>query len=538
MPNELVRQLLWPAKKLPGYLNAYRQFLDLREKVRPYRWRRTSLRQWLSELDQVSGQTVLKNPRRVLFFCVLPWWVNISLATAVALAGCGCVVDLVWLPYSNFGPRGASFWEKYSLWVGRSFHGVVHRRLCLRNLSNMKPSELTEAQEEEVKKQARVDTQYVGRKEEINIESNPSDREIYRFRLARDRNCMAALVSLLGEQRYDAMIVANGAILEMGIAYRLAKLEHLPCITFEYFDKRGFAGVSDEGPCTELNTDDAWQADEPHVLTEGRIRRVMQLIAAKEGGNWEEFTLRLHHMPRSTAADLIDGLNLKPDRPIALMCPNVAWDSSTMGRNKAFASMAEWVRITVDYFARHPSGQLVVRAHPAERALGTSQPVDEIIREHCKELPDNIRLILPEDVVNTYSLMDIADLGLVYTSTAGMEMAARGLPVIVSADTHYCNRGFTVDPTTVESYYVALNEAIMNPSKQKLTDRQIELAYCYIDVFYDQWPKPFPWNLETLKQDIVEWPISRILSKEGLEKFGATFDSLAGRKDKYPGDQL
>jgi capsule polysaccharide export protein KpsC/LpsZ len=60
-----------------------------------------------------------------------------------------------------------------------------------------------------------------------------------------------------------------------------------------------------------------------------------------------------------------------------------------------------------------------------------------------------LHVIRPTEKINTYDLMEIAGLGLAYTTTVGMEMAMRGVPVILAGQTHYRGRGFTHDPADV-----------------------------------------------------------------------------------------
>jgi capsule polysaccharide export protein KpsC/LpsZ len=78
-------------------------------------------------------------------------------------------------------------------------------------------------------------------------------------------------------------------------------------------------------------------------------------------------------------------------------------------------------------------------------------------------LPEHIRLIGPKDKMNTYDLVEVADLGLVYTTTVGMEMAMFGVPVIVSGATHYRGRGFTYDPDSWVSYFKLLGQILAKP---------------------------------------------------------------------------
>ena len=67
-------------------------------------------------------------------------------------------------------------------------------------------------------------------------------------------------------------------------------------------------------------------------------------------------------------------------------------------------------------------------------------------------MPSNIHLVAAGDPINTYDLVEIADLGLVYTTTVGMEMAMSGVPAIVGGQTHYRGKGFTQDPVSWEEY--------------------------------------------------------------------------------------
>jgi hypothetical protein len=132
--------------------------------------------------------------------------------------------------------------------------------------------------------------------------------------------------------------------------------------------------------------------------------------------------------------------------------------------------------------------------------------------------------------VNTYDLVEIADLGLVYTTTVGLEMAMAGLPVIVIGQTHYRAKGFTQDPETWEAYFDLLADTIRAPKRYRLTETQRERAWEYAYRFFFEYPQPFPWHLLYLWTDLDTWPLQRVLSEEGLNKYGITFRYLAGER--------
>jgi hypothetical protein len=214
-------------------------------------------------------------------------------------------------------------------------------------------------------------------------------------------------------------------------------------------------------------------------------------------------------------------------RPVALVCPNVPYDAAFLKFETGFATMADWLRTLVRELAPRTDWQVVIRAHPGETALASRQGAESIVRSAVPELPSHFRFVAPAEQVNTYALMRLAAAGFVFGSTTGLEMAARGLPVVMPAATHYTRKGFTIDAFTREAYLAAVRAQLAAPAA-RLDQSKIDLAWCYFDVYMNQWCRPFPWCLPTFPADIERWPVSRILSDEGARRFADTFTTLAG----------
>src|SRR5690349_23162463 len=47
-----------------------------------------------------------------------------------------------------------------------------------------------------------------------------------------------------------------------------------------------------------------------------------------------------------------------------------------------------------------------------------------------------------------------------YTTTVGVETAMNGIPVISCGDTHYRDRGFTIDPDSWDEYFATLERVL------------------------------------------------------------------------------
>jgi len=117
--------------------------------------------------------------------------------------------------------------------------------------------------------------------------------------------------------------------------------------------------------------------------------------------------------------------------------------------------------------------------------------------------------------------MEIAALGLVYTTTTGLEMAMNGIPVIACGETHYRKRGFTLDPQSWDEYYALIEQALEN--KNGLTQTQIETAWEYAYRFFFEYPLAFPWRLMHFWKDMEVSPMARVLSDAGQNQRARLF---------------
>jgi hypothetical protein len=167
---------------------------------------------------------------------------------------------------------------------------------------------------------------------------------------------------------------------------------------------------------------------------------------------------------------------------------NLMWDASLEGVDVVFESPYEWIRATIEWARETPDTRLIIKTHPAEAVFDTSVLTTEWIEESLAPLPDNVEVLEPDTDVGPYELGRTLDGALVYTSTIGLEMAYYGVPVVVSGDTHYRNRGFTHDPETSDEYRATL-ESIETLS---MTEEMQVLSKRYSYLFFEVRQLPFP----------------------------------------------
>jgi hypothetical protein len=470
-----------------------------------------------------SNPTSLVATKKVLIFVTLHYWIEHAVLMGMALAGLGQDVTLAYLPYPNWRKALNRFdlrrHNAYSQSVLSQAQPYLH---AVSWLDTPAPRRLPPPLEDAIRDVARRDVQYTLQVEEVDPQS-----ALFHLRLERDLSAGMAALAWIQAQPPDVILTPNGSILEMGAVYQAARYAGIPVVTYEFGEQRGRIWLAQDGEVMRQETDSLWERRQGLPLDSAQWEQIRSLFASRQRADlWANFSRRWQGLPSQGGEQARLALDLDT-RPLVLLAANVIGDSLTLGRQVFTDSMTEWLQRSVAYFAARPDVQLVVRIHPGERyTKGPS--VADVVSQALPELPGHIHLVAAGDPVNTYDLVEIADLGLVYTTTVGMEMAMSGVPVIVAGHTHYRGKGFTLDPDTWQAYEAILEHSLAAPHEQRMPQEQVERAWNYAYRFFFEYPHPFPWHLLGIWDELEEWPLERVLSAEGQAAFGDTFRYLLG----------
>jgi hypothetical protein len=469
-----------------------------------------------------------KPGRNILFFATLHYWIEQAAFISLTLAGLGHKVTLMTLPYSE--------WHKEMDKLTQRQRGL-HTKDALSSLTpfvqhvsmlDLKPaSALPAALQADVEEVSLWDAQYTLMREEVDMDS-PKDRALYDLRIQRNTFATLAALEWMQTHKPDVVLIPNGLILEMGIVFRVARYLNIPAMTFEFNDQREQIWLAQNTSIMRQDTDYLVRDRCSLPMSDEMYERLADLENARRGARVWGKSKRLWQYVSSQGAEQTRKVLGLDDRPVVLLAANVLGDSLTLGRNIFAESMSEWITKTVQYFAKRKDVQLVVRIHPGEKIVPQVKSMGTVVREALPEIPGHIHLIGALDNVNTYDLIEIASLGLAYTTTVGVETAMNGIPVISCGETHYRGRGFTIDPNTWDEYFSTLEKVLSDLPGHRLTEEQTAKAWNYAYRFFFEYPRPFPWRLMNFWDDLEVWPVEKVLSDEGMSQFGDTFRFLVG----------
>jgi len=288
---------------------------------------------------------------------------------------------------------------------------------------------------------------------------------------------------ILDESRPDR-VVSNDSYYGMwALLQKLSERRDIPFYSNWEGTRRGAWCYALNDASMNLDLRSAWEGFEKGSMDERQKNKVSQWLEGRRVGGEMVFDTASLAEHQDVEVDMS---TLDSRKPTALLVSNVIWDLAALNKQVVFPDMIDWIVETIEWFRQHPQYQLIVKPHPAELSPTipeTRERVGTALEMRSVKIPDNVLLLSPKSKITVYQLFNLADVLLTYTSTAGVEMAASGKPVITTANSPYRNFGFTNDPENRAEYFSIL-KGILEGEKPLDGDIQVDLAYRFILLFW------------------------------------------------------
>lgn len=319
------------------------------------------------------------------------------------------------------------------------------------------------------------------------VRKDDATTTIYRDFLSTAVRVVESFERALDHVRPDAVVLFSGNYLAESVALAVARRRHIEVTAWDGGYRTGSVIFTRNQPVGSLDAA-GWGLWQNVPLTSAEERALDDLMAARRVGSG---AVHKYYEPQDlTGEALVRSLGLEPRKPTAVLFTNIAYDTSIFGRDIVYPDYLSWLHGTIAIFRDRQDWQLIIRTHPAEKYFGV--PVERRIASEIASawpvLPPNVRCIRSDETIDSYALMDLAQVGLVANSTTAIEMALTGKPVITVADAQFRGLGMTVDPTTKEEYLADIERCLATlPSE---TVRTIARRYCYFAFYRLSVPLP------------------------------------------------
>lgn len=159
------------------------------------------------------------------------------------------------------------------------------------------------------------------------------------------------------------------------------------------------------------------------------------------------------------------------------------WTPVYENQLQAIGEAIEWARTNPDWY-------LVVRVHPNESSSGNHlgiagrKSMAAFNSFLCQQkIPSNVRIVMPQEKVSSYTLMKASRVGIAWLSTTGMEMATMGRPVVVLDNPTYRVAGFTWNVTRSGELATKISEALAADEDEIKYRSALSLRWAYHQEF-------------------------------------------------------
>jgi Capsule polysaccharide biosynthesis protein len=315
---------------------------------------------------------------------------------------------------------------------------------------------------------------------------------VYRGFLFSGALVAAGIKNYLEANTIDSALLFNGRQSITRVALELFRRRGIPVLTHERAEyQRGHINVKPNAHCMSPEPfRDFWNNWGQTPLSRQSLDVTLKwLVQRRYGAN-------LAWIPFNTSSvrdsSLRTRMNLSEDKRLFALFTSssdeVAGDPQMRG---PYESQDVWVRDVVKWAGSRNDVELIIKVHPN---LGGNQYIGEasgelrIYEEMKSALPANVRIVLPKDSANAYSLAEEADVGLTFGSTIGLEMAMLGKPVVLASRALYEHGSQVLTVRSKESLAGILERCLESSASREIQREAFRLAYYYIFKF----ELPFP----------------------------------------------
>lgn len=274
-----------------------------------------------------------------------------------------------------------------------------------------------------------------------------------------------------------------------GLIFNLLIQKNLDCITWNASHKDNALVLKRYNSKNVNNhfsslSDKSWQQIQKESFDQNKSQQILdEVFNAYLTGEWysevgTQFKTKIYNKK-----ELLTKLNLDTDKKIILLFPHIFWDATFFWGVDLFKNYQAWFENAINQLKNNKNIHVLIKVHPANIVKNARDGVNDIPSElnsinRMGRLPSNMTLIMPDTDISTYNLFMIGDVCLTVRGTVGIEASMLGIPTITAGTGRYDQKGFTIDPKTIDEYNRALQE-IHTLSKLKSNIKLLAQKFAY-----------------------------------------------------------
>lgn len=302
-----------------------------------------------------------------------------------------------------------------------------------------------------------------------------------------------ALQNYLRAHPVDSALLFNGRQSITRTAFEIFQAAGIRVLTHEYpFYQDGHLMLKPNARCWSPRPfEDFWRMWGNVPLSRDQLQTTVKWLRSRRYG--QGLSWYAYNAPYVERQSIRKKLRLSDGRRLLALFTSstdeTVGDSELQG---PYEDQAVWVQDVLDWVKNRADVELVIRVHPhlsGRTGLGRAEDEFEFYRRMRSCAPGNVRVVMPDDSLNSYALMDEADIGLTYGSSVGIEMALLGKPIVLGSRAFYENGAHILTIRSREELAGLLERSLQPVSVRELRREAFRLAY------YQVYRFELPFNL-------------------------------------------
>lgn len=268
-------------------------------------------------------------------------------------------------------------------------------------------------------------------------------------------NVYTQFSELLKATEPRAAVLFNGMFFPEAAA-RYACLEQGVRVITHEVGLRPFTAFFTSGEATAypMTIDPSFQLDS------GMEKKLDAYLSTRFSGDFTMAGIRFWPEMKTLDADLLK--KIENYQKLVPVFTNVIFDTSQVHANTLFENMFTWLENVQTTARTHPEALFVIRAHPDECRPGKESHESVaawVASSGISQLP-NVVFIDAGEYINSYELIRLAHLVMVYNSTIGLEAALLGKPVLAGGKARFTQLETSFYPGSADEYKTALERLL------------------------------------------------------------------------------
>ena len=321
---------------------------------------------------------------------------------------------------------------------------------------------------------------------------NPEVVRVYRGFLESAATVVSGLKQYLKAHLVDSVFLFNGRQSITRVAFEIFRRFDIRVLTHEVpFYQRGHIMLKANARCWSVEPfAEFWRLWGHVPLTRDALMETLRWMRNRRYGNglsWHAYIA-----PQLRDISIAKKLSLSPNKKLlALFTSSTDETAGDQELQGPFESQSAWVEEVVQWVGGRSDVELVVRVHPhLAGKTGLTKAVDEYnyYYKMKSSAPANVHVVMPDDSLNSYALMDKADICLSFGSSVGIEMAMQGKPVVLASRAIYEDCSHILTVRSKQSLPDLLEKSLQPMSALEIQRGAFRLAYYYVFKFEMQFP--------------------------------------------------